>query len=145
MKDEAPEYKQNWEKGWLDEVLNQADQVVQSWPDWMREPELRYPLNRRNREKTVEEKATQDEMAPIVYNRSVCLSNTKPGRKSMNSKVEEKVKEIIKKVEERAFESGRSDVASSDLIRAFVEEFYALEERLMVLSLFNHEHRPVKL
>jgi hypothetical protein len=63
----------------------------------------------------------------------------------MNSKVEEKVKEIIKKVEERAFESGRSDVASSDLIRAFVEEFYALEERLMVLSLFNHEHRPVKL
>ena len=48
----------------------------------------------------------------------------------MNSKVEKKVEEIIKKVEERAFESGRSDVAHSDLIRAFVEEILDLEERL---------------
>ena len=47
----------------------------------------------------------------------------------MNTKVEEKVKEIIKKVEERAFESGRSDVAHSDLIRALVEEILDLEER----------------
>ena len=48
----------------------------------------------------------------------------------MNSKVEEKVNEIIKKVEERAFESGRSDVAHSDLIRAFVEEISEVEDRL---------------
>lgn len=39
-------HRQKWEKGWLDEILNQADQAVQSWPEWMREPELRYPLNR---------------------------------------------------------------------------------------------------
>jgi hypothetical protein len=37
--------EQKWEKGWLDEILNQADQAVQDWPDWMRQPELRYPFH----------------------------------------------------------------------------------------------------
>jgi hypothetical protein len=55
----------------------------------------------------------------------------------MNSKVEEKIKEIIKKVEDRAFESGRSDVAHSDLIRAFVEEISDLEDRLWQIILLS--------
>jgi hypothetical protein len=35
--------KNNWEKGWLDEILNQAEQEVQSWPNWMQRPEYRHP------------------------------------------------------------------------------------------------------
>jgi len=38
--------KHNWEKGWLDEILDQADRAVQDWPEWMRDLRLRYPMNR---------------------------------------------------------------------------------------------------
>lgn len=50
---------------------------------------------------------------------------------NLENRVEEKVREIIEKVEERAFSDGRSDVVNSDLIRAFVEEIFELEERLI--------------
>ena len=31
-----------WEKGWLKEILKQADLAVQKWPEWMKEPQYRY-------------------------------------------------------------------------------------------------------
>ena len=31
-----------WPEGWFDEVLEQADKAVESWPDWMQRPEMRY-------------------------------------------------------------------------------------------------------
>ena len=37
----------NWENGWLDEILNQAEQEVKSWPNWMQRPEYRYPFQHR--------------------------------------------------------------------------------------------------
>lgn len=43
--------RNNWGKGWLDEILNQAEKTVQSWPQWMQQPELRYPLNCHSRKK----------------------------------------------------------------------------------------------
>jgi hypothetical protein len=51
---------QNWEEGWLDEVLSQADQVVQSWPSCMREPEMRYPLNRHRETQGAAPKITRE-------------------------------------------------------------------------------------
>jgi hypothetical protein len=42
-------YKNNWEKGWLDEILNQAEQEVQSWPSWMQRPEYRHPAPSKNK------------------------------------------------------------------------------------------------
>ena len=35
-----------WKRGWLNEVLDAAEKEVQSWPEWMRQPEFRYPLDR---------------------------------------------------------------------------------------------------
>jgi len=33
----------DWENGWLEDVLNRADQAVKKWPKWMQEPEMRRP------------------------------------------------------------------------------------------------------
>ena len=32
-----------WGEGWLDEILDQADEAVKEWPEWMQAPEMRYP------------------------------------------------------------------------------------------------------
>jgi hypothetical protein len=70
----------NWENGWMDEILNQAEREVQSWPRWMQRPEYRYPfqhrevsLNRRVRmeierlEELVEFNDTHDESRVSLY------------------------------------------------------------------------------
>jgi hypothetical protein len=35
-----------WEPGWFEKILEQAEKEVQSWPEWMQKPEMRYPMNR---------------------------------------------------------------------------------------------------
>ena len=35
-----------WKKGWLEKILDQAEKEVKSWPEWMQQPEMRYPVNR---------------------------------------------------------------------------------------------------
>ena len=41
-----------WEKGWLDKTLDQADKAVKNWPKWMQALELRYPLYNNKKEET---------------------------------------------------------------------------------------------
>lgn len=38
--------KNIWKKGWLDKILDQAEKEVKSWPEWMQQPEVRYPMDR---------------------------------------------------------------------------------------------------
>ena len=53
--------KNNWKKGWLDEILNQAEQEVQSWPSWMQRPEYRHPAPSKSKLQKKETKMTQCE------------------------------------------------------------------------------------
>ena len=53
--------RNNWEKGWLDEILNQAEQEVQSWPNWMQRPEYRHPAPSKSKLQKRRQKMTQCE------------------------------------------------------------------------------------
>ena len=55
--------KDIWKKGWLDEILEQAEKEVESWPEWMKQPEMRYPMDRHR----IKEECMKQEYPIVIH------------------------------------------------------------------------------